>query len=78
MLFANLPSLPPAGPVKFRNQTAPIEQTDLIDPIFITVQSKKASIRIEAKGLDSGQNLSGVSAANGCSDSVNHPTRHLG
>jgi len=56
MLFANLPSLPPAGPVKFGNQTGSIEQTDLIDPIFITVQSEKAGIRVETKGLDSGQN----------------------
>ena len=54
MLFANLPSLPPAGPVKFRNQTAPIEQTDLIDPIFITIKSEKAGIRIKAQGLNSG------------------------
>ena len=56
MLFADLPSLPSAGPVKFRDQTGPIEQTNLIDPIFITVQSKKAGICVEAKGLDSGQN----------------------
>ena len=78
MLFANLPSLPSTGPVKFRNQTGPIEQTDLIDPIFITVQSKKRASVSKPRDSTAARTRSGVSAANGCSDSVNHPTRHSG
>jgi len=54
VLFVNLPRLPSTGPVKFRNQIGPIQQTDLIDPILITVKSEKAGIRVEAEGLDSG------------------------